>query len=272
MALKFGKAFLIGGLVVFGSIGLGAAVVAVMSPSAAAKNAETSTDADVRLERRLAATVNGAAVSESEIAGLTAQGLDRAVAVDRYVNVVLAAELARKAYSADAEAAVRGAERDALSRLYVQRRTEEIRARITDAEVASFYDTRVDAADYAKFKVRFFVTQDPREAEGVAAAVAAGKAKDVEGRFEPAKAGDGLTTAAELPYGLGQVVRGMKAGEYSRALMLRNGVFVLRVDEVHAGQKPDRAAVTAEIRDRLVGEHLNAELSQARRSARIELK
>lgn len=218
------------------------------------------------------ATVDGAVISESEIAGATAQGIDRAVAVDRYIQRVLAANLARRAYASDAEAAIRGAEREVLSQLYVQRRTEEIKLALNDKDVSEFYATNVKAEDFAKYKVRYFLTQDPKEAEAVATALASGKAKEVEGRFQPAKTGDGLTTAAELPYGLGQVVRTMKVGEYSRPLMLRNGIFVLRVDDKQPGQKPELDKVAAEIRELLVAQKLSDELAAARRSARIELK
>jgi hypothetical protein len=238
-------------------------------PSEVAASSSTDT---LKAATEPVATVDGAVISESEIAGATAQGIDRAVAVDRYIQRVLAANLARKTYAADAEAAIRGAERDVLAQLFVQRRTDEIKQALNDKDVSEFYAKNVKAEDFAKYRVRYFLTQDPKEAEAVAASVAAGKTKDVESRFQPAKTGDGLTTAAELPYGLGQVVRTMKVGEYSRPLMLRNGVFVLRLDDKQAGQKPELDKVSAEIRDLLVAQKLSDELSAARRSARIELK
>ena len=54
--------------------------------------------------------------------------------------------------------------------------------------------------------------------------------------------------------------------------MLRNGIFVLRVDDKQPGQKPELDKVAAEIRELLVAQKLSDELAAARRSARIELR
>ena len=255
----------------------GAAGVAVAWKSLPLASAKTVASPEAAVSvvidlTKSAAIVNGGVISEAEISGLTAQGIDRAVALDRYINKVLAAELARKAYSADAESVLRGAEREVLSQLYIAKRTQEIKGGIKDEDVKTFYDKNVKAEDFSAFKVRYFATQEPKEAEEVATAVAAGKGKDVDAKFKPAKDGDGYTAAQELPYGLGQVVRTMKAGEYSHPLMLRNGIFVLRVDDIKVGQKPEQAKVAGEIKDLIVAQRLSDELTGARRSARVELK
>lgn len=222
------------------------------------------------------AIVNGAVISESEILSLTSQGVDRAIAVDRYINKVLASEMARKAYAEESQAAIRGAEREVLSQLYIAKRTQDLKAAITDAEVSSFYEKNVKSEDYAGYKVRVFLTQDPKEAETVFAAMNDGKDKSkYESKFKPLKDGneaDRFLLANELPYGLGQVIRTMKKGEVSKPLMLRNGVFLLSLDEIKDGQKPEMSKVAAEIKDILVAQRLNDELSSARRTAKIELK
>ena len=274
---KPGRAFpsrLVAALVLTAVVGVGGFVALKGVPMANAKSVaspEAAASAVVDMSKS-AAVVNGGMISEAEISGQTAQGVDRAVAIDRYVNKVLAAELARKAYPADSEAALRGAEREVLAQLYVAKRTQDLRGAVTDADVKGFYDKNVKAEDFSTFKVRFLATQDPKEADDVAAAIAAGKTRDVDARFKPAKDGDGFTSAQELPFGLGQVVRTMKAGEYSRPLVLRNGFFVLRVDDIKVGQKPEQAKVAGEIKDLIVAQRLSDELSGARRAARIELK
>ena len=275
---KPGKSFpslrLFAPLLLTAILGIGGYVAVKGMPTANAKSvASPEAAASVGVDMaKSAAIVNGGVISEAEISGQTAQGIDRAVAIDRYVNKVLAAELARKAYPSDAEAALRGAEREVLSQLYVAKRTQDLRSAVTDAEVKGFYDKNVKAEDFSTYKVRFLATQDPKEADEVAAAIAAGKTKDVDAKFKPAKDGDGFTAAQELPFGLGQVVRTMRAGEYSRPLVLRNGIFVLRVDEIKVGQKPEQTKVAGEIKDLIVAQRLGDELSGARRAARVELK
>lgn len=240
-----------------------------MSLAKAPSSDAASTNADMS---KSAATVNGVAISEAELASMTSQGVDRAVAIDRYVNKVLAADLARKTYAADAEVALRGAEREVLAQLYISKRTQDLTAAIKAEDIKAFYDKNVKAEDYALFKVRFLVTQDPKEADAVVSALAGGKVKEVDSMFKAVKDGDGFTPAQELPYGLGQVVRGMKAGDFSRPIVLRNGVFVLRVDEVKPGQRPEQVKVETQIKELIIAQRLNDEITGLRRQARIELK
>ena len=221
---------------------------------------------------RAAAVVNGRPISEAELASMTSQGIDRAVAIDRYINKVLAAELARRSYTSDAAAALRGAEREVLSQLFVSKRTQELAASVTEADIKAYYDLNIKAEDFAGFKVRYFVTQDPKEADSVVAQLAGGKAKEVDAMFKAVKDGDGFAAAQDLPYGLGQVVRTMKAGDFSRPVVLRNGVFILRVDEVKVGQRPEQQKIAVQIKEILVSQRLSEQLASVRRTARIELK
>lgn len=222
---------------------------------------------------KVAAVVNGQEIFDSELAGAVAQGVDRAVAIDRYVNKALAADLARSAYGKEATEALRGAEREVLSQLYIAKKTESLRAGVTDAEVKSYYDANVKVEDYAGYKVRFAMTADEKEAVGIAEAIAGGKVKDVEARFKPVKDGaDGFLMAAELPYGLGGVVRALKKGEYSRPIVLRNGFFILYLEDTKANPKPEQAKVAEEIKNLLVAKKLTDELVAARAAAKVELR
>lgn len=257
-----------------GALACAAAFAAFTSPdmlhSASKPAAETKTLAPVA--NKVAASVNGQAIYDSELAPALAQGVDRAIAVDRYVNKALAAELARKLYDKDAQEALRGAEREVLSQLYVAKMTEKFRAGLAESELKAFYDTNVKVEDYTGYKVRFLTTQDEKEAGEVTSAIAAGKIKDVEQRFKSVKeGGDGFVMAAELPYGLGSVVRSLKKGEYSRPVVLRNGYFILHLEDSKVNPKPDFKLVTEEIKNVIVAKKLTDELTAARSAARVEL-
>ena len=222
---------------------------------------------------KVAAVVNGSNVYDSELVPGIQQGADRAVVIDRYINKVLAAELARSNYSKDATEALKGAEREVLSQLYVAKKTEELRAGVTEAGVKAYYDANIKVEDFAGYKVKFMIAGDEKDATDVAAAIAAGKAKDVESRFKNAKDGaDGFVMAGELPYGLGNVVRSLKKGEYSRPVVMRNGYFILYLDDVKANPKPELSVVSAEIKNVMVAKQLNDTLTTARGVAKVELR
>ena len=69
---------------------------------------------------RVLAEVNGKSITAEEVAPATINGLDRAVAVDRYVTRLLAAEAANELYPDAAKAAKAAAEREVLSTLFLQ--------------------------------------------------------------------------------------------------------------------------------------------------------
>lgn len=238
----------------------------IAQPSVSASGASASVS-------RVAATVNGKAIYDSELLSGVNQGVDRAVVVDRYINKVLAADLARTAYSKDAAEALQGAEREVLSQLYVARKTEELRAGVTAVAIRAFYDANVKVEDYAGYKVKYAVAADEKEAGEIAATIAGGKAKDVEARFKPVKEGaDGFVLANELPYGLGGVVRTLKKGEYSRPVTLRNGYFILFLEDMKANPKPELAKVSDEIKNVIVAKAMTESLTTARTTAKVELR
>lgn len=243
------------------------------------KNAPTATSpattvaAPAPTAGKVAAIVNGARITDAELAPAMVQGVDRAVAIDRYVNKVVAADLARKSFAADADDAIRAAEREVLSQLYVAKRSEALGKAVTEADIKAFYDQNVSADSYSSFKVKFLLSQDPKDADAAVAAITAGKGAELAARFKPAQeAGDGYLMAQELPYGLGNVVSGLKKGEYSRPLVLRNGIFILHLEDIKANPKPELAKLSPEIKNLLVAKRLGDELVAARASAKVELK
>ena len=63
----------------------------------------------------------------------------------------------------------------------------------------------------------------------------------------------------------------MKKGEFSEVLRLRNGLLVLRIDDMRQLKKPTQEELKQEIIQALALEKFNQELEQARRQAKVEL-
>jgi hypothetical protein len=270
--------FSIIGLLLAGGAGLAAVSflkpewlgLAGTSPAPAAAGADKNANAPQ--QDRVVANVNGVDINESEVLPIMAAGVDRAVAIDRYINKVLAAQLAEKEYQKDAEVALRAAEREVLSTLYMQKRTQAVNDGVTDDEIKSYYDKNVRDEDYKRYKLRYYLTQDVTDGENIAKAIL-NKERDALAKLKYMKEGtDNMLMAGEMPYGLGQVVRSLKEGETSRPIVLRNGVFVLNLEEVKAQPKPTIDKVKGEIKNLLVAERIGLDLSEKRKSAKIELK
>jgi hypothetical protein len=218
------------------------------------------------------AMVNGEPITEFDIAGALLGGVDRANAVNGHVNKALAAQMAIKQFPADAEAVRRAAEREALAQLYSDKRAQAVRAALTDVEVKAYYEAHVKPEMFSGYKVSALLTQDPKEAEEIASAIARGKARDHDARFKPIVGGEGYASTSQLPAGLGAVVRELKAGGYSRPLAMREGILILRLDDIKRSPKPELATMSTSIKEILIVQKVNAELERARQAARIELK
>ncbi len=218
------------------------------------------------------ANVNGVDINESELTPIMAAGVDRAVAVDRYINKVLAAQLAEKEYKKDAEVALRAAQREVLSALYMQKRTQAVSDAVSDEDIKAYYDKNIRDENYKQYKVRYYLTQDVRDGEDTAKAIL-NKERDALGKLKYLKEGtDNFLMAGEMPYGLGQIAKALKEGETSRPIVLRNGVFVLNLEEVKSQPKPAMDKVKNDIKNLIVAERIGNELGDKRKVAKIELK
>jgi hypothetical protein len=277
-AIKRSKQKLITVLFLF--VGLGAVILAISidkrqalleitTPSTGA-SASTSPGGATG---KVAAVVNGKAIYDTDLADALNQGIDRAVAVDRFINKAVAAELATSSFPKESKEALQSAEREILSQLFVAKKTAEFRAAVTEPEIKTFYDANVKDEDYAAYKVTFLLAADEKEASTVTAAIAAGPTKELSARFKPVKEGaDNFVLASDLPYGLGGMVKTLKVGEYSRAVVLRNGWFILHLEDSKANPKPDLKTVSDEIKNVLVAKKLTDTLGSARAAAKVELR
>ena len=237
-----------------------------MSPVGVAVAADKSGSVDAVL-----ANINGQTITELEVAGLLQSGIDRAIVVDRYINKVVAAERGREMYASEAKAALRAAEREVLSTLYTTKRMEELRNAVTDQQVADFYTQNVLDQNFQQWKVSYYLSASEADANKVLASLKKGD-KDALEQLKPlVEQGDGYAAAVAIPYGLGRVVSKMKKGEFSEVLRLRNGLLVLRIDDMKQLKKPTQEELKQEIIQALALEKFNQELEQARRQAKVEL-
>lgn len=220
---------------------------------------------------RQVASINGVTITEMELGGLLQAGVDKAIVVDRYINKVVAAEKGREMYVEEAKAALRAAEREVLSTLYTTKRMEELRKAVTDAEVKAYYDTNVLDDNFKQWKVSYYLSTDPRDVQQTLERLKKGE-KEAADQLKPLiEQGDGFAVAQALPYNLGRVVSRMKKGEFSDVLQLRNGLLVLKVEDMKQLKKPSVEELKQDIVQALALEKFNAELEQARRQAKVEL-
>ena len=229
--------------------------------------------ADERL--RVLAEVNGKAITAEEVAPALVGGLDRAIAVDRYVTRLLASEAALEEYPDEAKAARAAAEREVLASLYLRRKSEELVMAVTQADIDKAYKEQVRDEDYASYKLNYYLTQDDLDATAMERNIAANDAQ-AKAKFVPVPAnreGDGFIPLAATPYGLGALVARAKAGDYLRAVRVRDGFLILHVEQVRAGKKPEQTKdLNDQIRNLIAQDLLNKELLARREKAQVKLR
>lgn len=240
-------------------------------PAAAAPAAAIAASATDRL--RVLAEVNGKTITAEEVAPALVNGLDRAVAVDRYVTRLLASEAALDEYPDEAKAARAAAEREVLANLYLRRKSEELVMSVTQADIDKFYKEQVRDEDYAAYKLNYYLTQDDLDATAMERNIAANDSA-AKARFVPvSREGDGFIPLAATPYGLGALVARAKAGDYLRAVRVRDGFLILHVEQVRAGKKPPQTKdLNDQIRNLIAQDLLNKELLERRERAQVKLK
>ncbi|NJM31890.1 MAG: peptidyl-prolyl cis-trans isomerase [Limnobacter sp.] len=210
-------------------------------------------------------------VTDTEIAGLLNQGVDRAIVIDRYINKVIAARLGESKYSEQAKATLQAAKREVLANMYTVRRMQELRAAIKEEEVKSFYTENIRDENFTRWKLAYYLTPDPADIQGTLAKMKAGD-KDALQQLRPlAEEGDGYLAAQLLPYNLGRVVAPLKKGDFTDILPIRNGYMTVLVEDVKKQEKPTLEKVRAEIIEVLATRRFNEELEKARRKANIEI-
>ena len=245
----------------------------VAAPSAAKTPPVTTTALSANERLRVLAEVNGNAITAEEVAPALENGLDRAVAVDRYVTRLLASEAALEEYPAEAKAARAAAEREVLAQLYLRRKSEQLVMAVTQADIDKFYKEQVRDEDYASYKLNYYLTQDDLDATAMERNIFA-KDAEAKGKFVPvSREGDGFIPLASTPYGLGALVARAKVGDYLRAVRVRDGFLILHVEQVRGGKKPAQTKdLNDQIRNLIAQDLLNKELLERREKAQVKLK
>jgi peptidyl-prolyl cis-trans isomerase C len=222
--------------------------------------------------QKLIAVVNGENITEEDIKPLLDAGVEKAIALDRYINKMVAAQTAEKQFKADALQAMKSVERDLLSQLYLQKTSQRIEREISDADIKGYYEKNVKTEDFQQYNVSYYLTQEKTDAETVSREAQEGS-REVLSRFKPIKEGtEKYIFLKDMPYGLGQVVRPMKTNTFSKPIALRNGFFVLHVVGIKEGKRPELTSVLNEIKNILMTERVTQQLEQQRSTAKIELK
>ena len=202
-----------------------------------------------------------------------ARGLERAVAVDRYVTRLLASEAALEEYPGEAKAARAAAEREVLANLYLRRKSEELVMAVTQTDIDKFYKEQVRNEDYASYKLNYYLTQDDLDATAMEHNIATNDA-EAKGKFVPVnREGDGFIPLASTPDGLGALVARAKVGDYLRAVRVRDGFLILNIEQVRAGRKPAQTKdLNDQIRNPIAQDILNKEILARREKAQVKLK
>jgi hypothetical protein len=235
-------------------------------------HANSSANGTAKTSQKLIAVVDEEKITEDDIRPLMEAGVEKAIALDRYINKVIAAQAAEKQYKTDAQVAMKSVEREVLSQLFIQKTGQRIEGQISSADIQSYYDKNVKKEDFQQYDVSYYLTQDKSDAETVSQEALLGK-REVLARFKPIREGaDSYVYLKDMPYGLGQVIRQLKADSFSKPIALRNGFFVLHVIGIKEGKRPELSAVNSEIKTILMNQRLNKELEDHRSIAKIELK
>ncbi|MEB0135317.1 peptidylprolyl isomerase [Actimicrobium sp. CCC2.4] len=240
--------------------------------SAAANESRSDIGNVKQSANRIVAVVDGAEIAEAELLPFLNAGLDKAVAVDRAINKVVAANSADKLYRQVAKTALQSARNEVLASVFINQRSQEVRNSVTEKDIKTFYENRVKADDFTTFKLKFFVSVDGKEAQDVFDGVGRGEKEAMAKLTWVRKDGEHYLTAAEVPYGLGVAVKKLKAGQRLQPVTVREGTLVLYVDDIKSNPKPELAKVEGEIKDLLVAERFNEDMKARRAAAKIELR
>lgn len=249
----------------FGGPGTMAAASAPSPSEAASSSPSSGTSTD-----RVVALVGEQRLTEADV--LSAGGGERPIVIDRLVSQVVAANLAEREFGAEATQAAERAKREVLSAFYLQRKAQSLRASITEAQIQSFYASELQDDQFSTYRVQYVAAPDVATLEPIVAAITSGKQSTVLNKFVPLSAsGDGHVRASDMPMGVGQLIRAMKVGEFSRPVVLRNAVFIFHVLDMKTNPKPPLESVKESIKDLMVARQLDAAMQKARQASNIRM-
>lgn len=254
-------------------IATAAAVVAIGSSAfVAAKQYGWGALAPKAGEAAPLALVNNQAVTAADVEALMTGGMLKPVAVENAINRLLVADAARKLWPAEAQAVSESVAREALTSLYVRKKLGELQRDVADDEIARYYETNVKDELYSGQMIKYYLTQDAKDAVDMAEAIKQGNAPALSKLAWVNREGDHAVLPAGVPYGLYQQVKALQPGQFLGPWRVRDGILFLKLEERKASKRPDLPKVKDEIRQILAQQHLEQALKTLRDQAKIELK
>jgi hypothetical protein len=254
------------------SIAIGALLVAATATAIVKPELLPFTSGKVGTAQAVLATVNQQTITAADVEPMMANGMAKAVAIENAVNRTLTAEAAMRQWPADAQALSDSVAREALAGLYVRKKYAEIHKAIPDADIARYYASNVTDEMYSGHVVKYYLTQDAKDASEMAEAAKQGAAASLAKFTWVNKEGDHSVLPAGVPYNLYQQVRTMQAGQITGPYRVRDGLLFLRLEERKPGKRPDLPKVSDEIRGLIAQQRLEASLKELREQAKIQLK
>ena len=223
------------------------------------------------------ATINGVAITDLEVRDLVSKGMERASAIDQRITQTVMANAASLEFPKTAEVVLNAAKTDILAQLYVNQKSELLRSKVTDKEIADFYAKNMTAEEFRKYRLKFVIAKDAKDGQDIYEAITknpdSAESKNELERFQFLnKSGDNYQAAQEIPYGIGSVVKKMKAGELVQPLLVREGILIVKIDDIKEGVRPELAKVTPDIRASLASQKMIEEVQKLRKASKIELK
>jgi hypothetical protein len=148
---------------------------------------------------------------------------------------------------------------------------------ISDASVQDYYDKNITQQQFDTYKLRYYLTRDKSDADNIRELLLKSD-KDALGKLEYFNKEAPFISLAALPYNLGRVVKEnyapqSKSGVLIGPITVRDGFFVVMVDDYKAGNRPElSSALKATIREQMIENALSVALTELRSSAKILIK
>lgn len=218
------------------------------------------------------ATVNRQSITTTDVEALMSAGMAKPVAVENAINRTLTAEAARQLWPEESQAVADAVAREALSGLYLRKKLGELQQAVSDNDISRYYDTNVTDALYSGHVLKYYLTQDAKDASEMAEAIRQGSGASLSKFSWVNKEGDRAVLLTGVPYGLYQQVKAMQPGQFSGPFRVRDGLLFLKLEDRKAGKRPELAKVKDEIRSMLAQQRLEGALKELRNQANIQLK
>lgn len=249
------------------AVALAGVAVAMAKPSLLPFGSSTPVAAQAVL-----ATVNQQSITAADVEPLMAGGMAKAVAIDNAVNRALTADAAKQLWPADAQALADSTAREALSSFYLRKRFAEIQKAVADPDIARYYDINVTDEMYSGHVLKYYLTQDAKDAAEMAEAAKQANAAALAKFSWVNKENDHAVLPAGVPYGLYQQVKTMQQGQTLGPFRVREGLLFLRLEERKPNKRPELAKLKDEIRNILAQQRLESALKELREQAKIQVK